>query len=107
MFYLKLKRISGKRMEFTVINVDSLRCVPKDDMSIIWDWHGWKPHRSKRILAPISYLNLISGQPRDSLSVLAGVQFNETMAIRRPNSRITDKNGTKNARVYKKLFLDW
>lgn len=64
MFYLKLKRISGKRMEFTLINVDSLRCVPKDDMSIIWDWHGWKPHRSKRILAPISYLNLISGQPR-------------------------------------------
>ena len=35
LFYLKLKRISGKGMEFTLINVDSLRCVPKDDMSII------------------------------------------------------------------------
>lgn len=106
-FYLKHKCISGKGMEFTLINVDSLQCVPKDDMSIIWDWHGRKPHRSKRILAPISYLNLISRQPRDNLSVLAGVQFNETMAIRRPNSQITDKNGTKNARVYKKIFIDW
>lgn len=34
-FYLKLKCISGKGMEFTLINVDSLQCVPKDDMSII------------------------------------------------------------------------
>lgn len=44
------------------------------------------------------------GSRGDTLAVMAGVQFIMTMAIRRPNSRITDKNWTEKCTSIQKII---